>query len=172
MKFPPNRSILLLFATLVSGFQETAAAPKEKLIIVAQPNSAVEVSLYTAFYSGGDTRSQPGISHSLQYRNRGTQKIVAVSFSFVCFDVFNRYLTTSGGISMDDLVPEKKERGSWRFNSYGSFSFLSGVVYVNLIRFDDGTIWQADEPTVLAEIRKIEKDFDAKLLKEKVEPGR
>jgi hypothetical protein len=151
----------------IAGGIAVMAAPPPNAIIIAQPNSPVEIIGYTARYQRRGTYTTEGIAHSLEYKSRGTQKVVAVRFALVSFDVFNRFLGKTGGISMDDVNPSKTQKGEWVSSPHADFSFLTGLAYVDLVRLDDGTIWQADESTVLDEVRKIEKDFDAKLLKEK-----
>jgi hypothetical protein len=160
---------LLLLTTLGVGLAggTPSAAPEPKAIIIKQPNSPVEIVGYTARFQRRSTYTTEGISHSLEYRTTGSQKVVAIRFGLVSFDVFNRFLGKTGGISMDDLVPGKNQKGQWVSSPYADFSFLIGLAYVDLVRLEDGTIWQADDATILEEIRKIEKDFDAKLLKEK-----
>jgi hypothetical protein len=157
---------------LFLGCEAGLAAPPPKAIIIAQPNSPVGIIGYSARFQGRSTYTSEGIAHSLEYRNRGNQKVVAIRFGLVSFDVFNRFLGKTGGISMDDLVAGKTQKGEWVSSPYADFSFLTGLAYVDLVRLEDGTIWQADEATVLDEIRKIEKDFDVKLLKEEDGPSR
>ena len=165
--------VVVAAVSMVPGGVTVVAAPPPKAIIIAQPNSPVEITKYTARFQRRTTYTTEGISHSLEYTNRGTQKIVAIRFGLVSFDVFNRFLGKTGGISTDDIVPAAlPKKGEWVSSPYADFSFLTGLAYVDLVRLEDGTIWQADEAMVLAEIRKIEKDFDAKLLKEKEGPAR
>ena len=68
---------------------------------------------------------------------------------------------------MDELQLGKSAKGSWVQRTSGDFAFLTGLAYVDMVRLDDGTIWKSDEDAILTEIRKIETDFDAKLLKDK-----
>jgi hypothetical protein len=174
MNFTNRTGALLCVAALVSvsTLQPLFAAPAPKTIIIRQENSPVEIAAYTAKYLERSQYTTEGIHHSLTYSNRGTQKVVAIRFGLVTFDVFNRFLGKTGGISMDDLASGKSEKGSWVNSPYADFSFLTGLAYVDMVRLEDGTIWQADEATVLDEIRKIEKDFDAKLLRERDGPPR
>lgn len=54
---------------------------------------------------------------------------------------------------------------------YADFSFHTGVAYVDAVRLDNGTIWHADESVTVAELRQLQKDFDAKMLEERRQPG-
>jgi hypothetical protein len=168
------RRALGLFAMVAVSLvgQAALAAPPPKMIIISQANSPIQITAYTARYVEGSQYSREGIHHNLTYMNRGAQQVVAIRFGLVTFDVFNQFLGKTGGISMDDLQIGKSEKGSWINSPYGDFSFNTGLAYVDMVRFADGTIWKADEATVLDEIRKIEKDFDAKLLRERDGPPR
>jgi hypothetical protein len=68
---------------------------------------------------------------------------------------------------METIAPGSKEKGKWVATSYADFSFHTGVAYVSKVRFDDEEIWSADLNSVVLELRKIEKDFDASRLKKK-----
>ena len=157
MRLNVTTALLAATACLIPGGTGAVAAPPPRAIIIAQPNSPIEIATYTARFQRRTNYQQEGISHSLAYRTRGSQKVVAIRFGLVAFDVFNRFLGKTGGISMDDLVPGKTQTGDWVSSPYADFSFLTGLAYVDLVRLEDGTIWQADEATVLAEIRKISK---------------
>lgn len=172
MRLRMKLGILAIAVWSIPGGSAVVAAPPPKAIIISQPNSPVEIVGYTARFQRRSTYTTEGIAHSLEYRSRGTQKVVAIRFGLVAFDVFNRFLGKTGGISMDDLLPAKNQKSEWVSSPYADFSFLTGLAYVDLVRLEDGTIWQADEATVLDEIRKIEKDFDAKLLKEREGPAK
>lgn len=158
--------VVALLAPLL-GTRGAVAAPLPKAIIIAQPGSPVEIVSYSAEFQRRGVSASEGIHHSLQYRNRGTQKVVAVRFGLVSFDLFNRFIGKTGGIATDDLPPETLPiKGDWVASHYAAFSFLTGLAYVDAVRLEDDTVWQADETAILAEIRKIERDFDAKLLRE------
>lgn len=151
---------------LAGSAQPLFPAPPPKTIIIAQPNSPVQITAYSARFASRSTYSREGINHDVAYLNRGRQKIGAIRFGLVSFDVFNRFLGKTGGLSMDDLEAGKSQKSSWAHSPYADFSFSTGLAYVDLVRLEDGTIWQADESVILEELRKIEKDFDAKRLKE------
>lgn len=142
---------------------EVLAAPSPKNIIVIQPNSPVGITEYKAEYETSQTGQ--GINHALSYTNRGRSRISAVRFGLVAFDVFNGLLGKTEGIVMADVNVNRSGRGSWVQSPPAAFSFLTSVAYVDTVRFEDGTIWQADVETVLEELRKIDKAFEAKQLK-------
>ena len=139
------------------------AAPGPKNIIVIQPSSPVGITEYKAEYETG--QSAQGINHALSYTNRGRSRISAVRFGLVAFDVFNGFLGKMEGIVMADVNVNRSSRGSWGQAPPAAFSFLTSVAYVDTVRFEDGTIWQADVETIVEELRKIDKTFDAKRLK-------
>ncbi len=140
------------------------AAPGPKNIIVIQPSSPVGITEYKAEYEQAGSMGQ-GITHALSYTNRGRQRLSAVRFGLVAFDVFNGFLGKMDGIAMSDVNVNRSQRGNWLQAPSSAFSFLTSVAYVETVRFEDGSIWQADAETILEELRKIDKTFDPKLLK-------
>ena len=140
------------------------AAPGAKNIIVIQPSSPVGITEYKAEYEQAGSMGQ-GISHSVSYTNRGRQRISAVRFGLVSFDIFNGFLGKHDGIAINDVNVNRSQKGSWLQAPPNGFTFLTSVAYVDTVRFEDGSIWQADAETILEELRKIDKAFDAKRLK-------
>ena len=108
-----------------------------------------------------------GIHHNLEYENSSERTVVAIQFGLVSFDIWNEFLDRTGGVTIDTLRAAAKDKGEWVATAYGDFSFHTGVAYVSKVRFEDGEIWSADLNSVLHELRKIEKDFDAGRLQKK-----
>lgn len=136
--------------------------------VVAQPAAPVKITEYSAKYERRTTQyTQEGIHHFLRFENASGKPIDAVQFGFVSFDVWNQFLTRMNGLTTDTLLPGKNARGEWVDSAYADFSLLTGVAYVSKVRFGDGEVWAADTREILDELRKIEKDFDADVLKKK-----
>jgi hypothetical protein len=149
-------------ATLVVAASVLQAAIKPVTKIVAQPGAPVEISAYTANYEPRSSQYVTrGIHHDLKYTNKSTKEIAAIQVGLVSFDVWNEYLTRTNGLDSDTLPPGKSSGGSWVASTYADFSFLTGVAYVNRVRFVDGEIWTADQRQILDELKKIQQDFDA-----------
>src|SRR5688572_9736431 len=108
-----------------------SAAPRPRTIVVSQPNAPIEITKYDAKFQRRGTYTTEGISHSLEYRNRGAQKVQAIRFGLVAFDVFNDFLDRTGGVAMDDVDPGRVNQGSWVATAYADFAFLTGVAYVS-----------------------------------------
>lgn len=157
-----GHAVALCLAAAASA--HLVAAPGPKNIIVIQPNSPVGITDYKAEYEQAGSMGQ-GINHAVSYTNRGRQRISAVRFGLVSFDIFNGFLGKLDGIAMNDVNVNRSQRSSWLQSPPNGFSFLTSVAYVDTVRFEDGSIWQADAETVLEELRKIDKTFDAKQLK-------
>jgi hypothetical protein len=136
--------------------------------IINQPNAPIKIISYNAVYVGSSSSYvSRGIHHSLEYENSSGRTVVAIQFGLVSFDIWNEFLDRTGGVTMETIAPGSKEKGKWVATSYADFSFHTGVAYVSKVRFDDGEIWSADLTSVVLELRKIEKDFDASRLKKK-----
>lgn len=137
-------------------------------IVVEQEGCPVSIESYSPKYDDGYSEySNKGIHHKLKYSNVADSQIVAVSIGLVSFSVFNQFLSKTNGIDIDDLPPRKSGKGTWIDRCYSAFSFLTGVAYVNKVRFRSGEIWTADMDDVVEELRRIQSDFVASSLDDK-----
>lgn len=146
-----------------------AQSLKEDCRIVPQTNAPVKITDYRAYYEEGGPSGPSGIRHSVGFVNTSDKKIVAIQFGLVSFNIWNDFLDRTGGVTVSDLAPQKKARGVWVAPRIGDFSFHTGVAYVAKVRFDSGEIWTADLEGVVAELKKIEADFDSANLTKKPE---
>jgi len=150
--------------SLVIVLQANGFEPEAK--IVAQRDSPIEISSYTALYEENSVYSPSSVYHALTYRNTSEKTIVAVRFGLVSFDIWNEFLDYFGGLSIEDFAPGATEEGDWYATTCRGFTFLTGFAYVSRVRFSDGTIWIADTETIAEEMRKIEQNFDIQELQE------
>jgi hypothetical protein len=142
--------------------------------IIAQADAPVEIREYGAYYypasSSQYDRHPDQIVHKTKFLNKSGKKLMAVEFGLVEFDLFNEYLGRMHGLTADDLplpTDTKPKSATWEHSPYASFGFLTGVAYVSQVRFEDGQIWKADLTNIVAELKKIEADFDATVLNKK-----
>jgi hypothetical protein len=129
-------------------------------IVVQQSNSPIRIVSYKAAY-----KPETGLKHVIQYQNRSGQKIVAIRFGMLSFDLFHKFLGKTTGTNVQDMGAGKSEEGFWLTDSNHAAAFHVGIAWVDSIRMEDGTIWLANEADILAEARKEDKDFDPVLLK-------
>jgi len=142
------------------AFGYVVAAPPPKAIVVSQPESPVQVTEYRP-YSAAD-----GIRHLLKFTNRHSQDVIAIRFGLLEFDAFDRFSTGIDADPKGDLRSGESAHGMWVSSPYArTANFATGLVYVETVRMADGTSWQADESRILAEVRKIDENFDAADLK-------
>lgn len=105
---------------------------------------------------------------SVEYINRSENTIDALSFRMLFYDVFNEYLDTISGISISKLPLGKGERGRWKANIYKYWSTHTIIMFLDRVRFADGTIWRRNELDITKELSEV-KDilFNPEQLKEK-----
>jgi hypothetical protein len=135
--------------------------------IVDQPDSPLKIILYNAAYQEGGRYSTEGIHHAVEYQNISGRIVEAVQIGLVSFDVWNDYLDRTGGLPLDVLALNAKDKGTWVTGRYRGSSFLTGVAYVSKVRFNDGEIWEADLQSIADELAKIEEGFDVSRLTER-----
>lgn len=164
------KSILVIL--LLTFF--AVGAHGENAVILTQKDAPLVITSYTTAFekeNHGDYDSHSDqILHALKYKNTGEKKIVAIRIGLTAFDTFNDFMDRFGGVSIEDIAPGAEEKGEWTQSPYAAFLFQkygTGVAYVANVRFEDGTIWNANLDEVLEQLRKFQKDLQAKDLQEK-----
>lgn len=159
--------IIFLSALSISG--QTRGAIHPVSTIIEQPDAPIKITKYDAAYQEGVRYSREGIAHTVSYMNTSRRKIVAVQLGLVSFDVWNEFLDRTNGVSMADLEPYGEDTGFWVATASADFQFLTGVVYVAKVRFEEGEIWSVDLEEIAKELREIEEGFDVSKLLETTE---
>lgn len=138
----------------------------EKSIVLKQENAPMKIEKYEASYY------EQSVYHEATYKNISQQKIVAFKLGFISFDVFNEFLDSTKGISVEDIEINNSKKGSWSSAKYRGFLFRkygTGIAFVDVVRFEDGTIWKVNFDEILPQIKELYEEFSADLLKEKEE---
>jgi hypothetical protein len=159
----PAILVLALLVPTAAGAQ--ALRPDHR--IVDQPDAPVQVTAYRTELLKRTAEAPAGLRHDLEFRNRGEQPVVAVQFALAAFDVWNEFLERHAALATDGMNPADRKRSSWFTATDSGIAFLTGVVYVERVRFANGEIWTANLETVLAAMRAIQKDFTADQLTQK-----
>jgi hypothetical protein len=155
---------LVLVVILFAPAHASAQALKAEHRVVDQPDAPVQVTAYRTEILKRTAEAPEGMRHDLDYRSRGEQRIVAIQFGLVSFDVWNEFLARHAALASDALDPAERKRGSWFTETSSGIAFLTGVVYVERVRLADGTIWTANLDAVVAAMRAIQKDFTVEQL--------
>ncbi len=162
---PHRGAVTLITAAMVVALAVGMKAQlKPAAQVVVQDDAPLAITSYTAAYRERSQYTSQGIHHSVKYQNRSGKTVVAVQVGLVAFDIWNEFLGRTNGLSIDVIRPDKDDGGTWIATPYRGFSFLTGVAFINRVRFDDGSIWTANQDAILEELRKIQKDFDASRL--------
>ena len=91
----------------------------------------------------------------MKYVNQSNNAIDALSFRMLFYDVFNEYLDTISGVSIRRFPPGETEYSSWKPNIYKDWSTHTIVVFLDKVRFVDGTVWRRPEDEITLEINKL-----------------
>ena len=144
-------------------------------ITITQPDSPLEISAHKTRVVVDEY-----ILNEFDSKNRSTKNIVAVEYITIALDAFNRLQSTQHCVGTDVVAVGKSEKPNCRLKpivvvgdsdagpEFFSLSlYQTGLVYVAFVRFEDGSVWQADETAVLAEVKKVSKDFNAAFLRDR-----
>ena len=158
----PLVCVLALFAGHASA---QALRPEHR--VVDQPDAPVQVTAYRTEFLKRTAEAPEGLRHDLEYRSRSDQRIVAVQFGFVSFDVWNEFLERHAALGSDALDANERKRNSWFTATASGVAFLTGVVYVERVRYANGEIWTANLDSIVIAMQSVQKDFSADQLTRK-----
>jgi len=91
----------------------------------------------------------------VEYKNWSEDGMDALSFRMLFYDVFNDYLDTISAISIDKLRPGGSRKGKWKPNVYKDWTTHTVIIFLDKVRFVDGTIWGRDELDITKELSKL-----------------
>ena len=84
----------------------------------------------------------------------GSDDVEAVEFTFVMYDVFDRFLTSIQGLAGPGyykVSPKKKiYSGKWVFTVDGGFSQYHALCFPSQIRFTSGKVWRIDRNEIIS----------------------
>jgi hypothetical protein len=143
-----------------------APAFGQEAIIFEQSEAPLEIISYRTGYIPPDRAGDGSIRHSVTVRNNLEQNVEAYGIGFYIFDAFNRsmdrpfvgYAMNPIGSSLTDNPRwEQRARSAFLYDGHGQ-----GIAYVAIVRFEDGTIWEASESDILRQLD----DFELELSEE------
>lgn len=142
-------SVLIFFLV----FPVTVQAALIKGHIISFPDDPIKINVVeTTSYK--KKYSQGVISVQLNISNR--EPIEAAQFNVILYDVFNRYIDTLGLVTTEKISSEAEIWALWddMIVTNGWMAY-SAIVYLDKVRFQDGTIWEQKKGRVLGTIMKI-----------------
>jgi hypothetical protein len=152
---------ILLISLFV--FTITSNLTAQERLILKQSDAPISIINFEAEYQEESRYSSEGIRYDVFFQNSAQNNIVAYSFGFYAFDVFNRSLGRPlEGFSVEELEPEKRGSAAWVQRTINSSLFRkygTAVAYISRVRFKDGTIWTYDEKSILEQLQKFEKSL-------------
>ena len=86
----------------------------------------------------------------MEVQNQTAKAIYAYRFTVVTYDPFGDYLDTMQATAITGLAPQATEKGRWRLRVRVPVLTTTTVIYLDAVRFQDGTAWRVDPVTVAA----------------------
>jgi hypothetical protein len=127
--------------------------------ILDQGEIPVTVRKYEAKPWGTGSDPNDGVRHHFRIRNDSERVVVAVKVGVLTYDVFNEFQEVAQGIVVRDLLPGARVRDLLRTYHEDPATFLTGLIYVNKVRFQDGEIWEASADDLDARIVAFEAEL-------------
>lgn len=153
---------LTLAATLLLIVGSNAMARAENSVIVVQEGAPLKVLSYTAEFDVADKKAL--IEHEVKYQNVSKAKIVSARFGLLEFNGYGELIDAFCGYSLEDSNKGEKDSATFIdiaehspfFEDYGA-----GYVWVDAVRYVDGTLWKVDRAQILAELQKVKPEISA-----------
>jgi hypothetical protein len=151
---------LTLAATFLLVVGSNAVARAENSVIVAQEGAPLKVLSYTAEFDESDKKAL--IEHKVKYQNISAAKIVAARFGVLEFNGYDELIDAFCGYTLENS--NKGEKDSATFTDIAEHSsffedFGTGYIWVDAVRYADGTLWKVDRAQILAELQKIKPEI-------------
>lgn len=152
---------LTLAATLLLIVGSNAVARAENSVIVAQEGAPLKVLTYTAEFDVEDKKAL--IEHEVKYQNVSAAKIVSARFGFLEFNGYDELIDAFCGYALENS--NKGEKDSATFIDVAEHSpffedFGAGYIWVDAVRYADGSLWKVDRGQILAELQKLKPEIN------------
>ena len=123
----------------------------------------LEITKYT-FCNTDGARFQSQFVEDLAWKNTGSLPIVTYEVVTIKYDAFNRRLIgsklTFGGISSASWTPlEPGMSSADGLLDHGTSYVLTGIAYINAVRYADGRVWTSDPAKLIEAVRRVLSDF-------------
>lgn len=143
---------------LIVGSNTLACA--EKAVMVAQGRAPVQLLSYTAEYDVADKK--PLVEHEIKYQNVSSAEVVSVRFGILEYNGYGDLLDNFMGYVLERSSKGEKDSATFINSSEQSRFFEDfGVsyVWVDALRYADGSLWRAERAQVLAELQKLKPEI-------------
>ena len=153
---------LTLAATLLLIVGSNAVSRAENSVMVTQEGAPLKVLSYTAEFDV--TEKKALIEHEVKYQNVSAAKIVSARFGILEYNGYGDLIDTFCGYTLEKS--SKGEKDSATFTDVAEHSlffedFGTAYVWVDALRYEDGTLWKADPAGLLTEMQKLKPEISA-----------
>ncbi|MBI3505490.1 MAG: hypothetical protein HY059_11670 [Proteobacteria bacterium] len=126
--------------------------------IINNASNFIELSDFS--FKNEFDRSRTRLTTNLAWTNKSSQPIIAFEVVVLRYDPFNRPIRGGGrwlitGTDSGNWTPlAPGARGSDGTFGFDAEPVMTSVVFVRLIRFQDGTVWQFNEQQILQAVKQ------------------
>jgi hypothetical protein len=139
-------------------------AKAEEATILVQASSPLEITRYSNRYKPPDRVGDGTIIQRASVKNISEKKIDAYGIGFYIFDAFKRNMGRPFvGYAMNSVEISGNDSPGWEQRPSSAFLFQNhghGLAYVAIVRFEDGTIWEADSNSITKQLEDFEFELE------------
>lgn len=133
-----------------------------------QGDAPLKVLAYIAKF--GTKADRPRVVHVVKYQNQSKKEVVAARFGILEYNGYHEKLDGFVGYTLEESGAGERDSAEFIneadhaifFEGYGT-----GYLWVDAVRFADGTVWKSDRAQLLEEMKKLNPEIAAADLAEK-----
>lgn len=145
-------AMALSFSLVLGGY---GMAQAEKAVVVPQAEAPLKVLVYEAEF--GTKADKTRVIHTVKYQNVSKSPVVSARFGFLEFNGYHDGLDSFAGYTLEDSSVGEKDKVKF-INEAPNAAFFkrygTGYVWVDAVRYANGTVWKADRAQLVDELKK------------------
>ncbi|HBG07593.1 MAG: hypothetical protein A2075_23485 [Geobacteraceae bacterium GWC2_58_44] len=140
----------------------------EKAAFVQQEDAPLKVLAYGTKF--GTKADKPRVVHEVKYQNRSKSEVVAARFGILEYNGYNEKIDSFIGYTLEGSSAGEKDSAEFvNEEPHAIFfeDFGAGYLWVDAVRFADGTIWKANRTLLLEDMKRLNSEITGVDLTEK-----
>ena len=163
-----KKTVFALVASLALVLCSHGLARAEKAFIVQLEGAPLKILVYSTKFNTKADKTR--VHHEVKYQNSAKLEVKSARFGILECNGYDERIDGFGGYTLEESSPGEKDSAEFIneaphaafFKRYGT-----GYIWVDSVRFADGTIWKADRAQLLEEMKKYKPEITAVELAEK-----
>lgn len=151
-----KRTVAALALSLSIVLCSHGLARAEKAVVVPQDGAPLKILVYNTKF--GTKADKPRVVHAVKYQNTSKLEVLSARLGIVEYNGYNERIDGFMGYTLEESDPGEKDSAEF-INEAPHATFFerdgTGYVWVDSVRFVDGTMWKADRNQIQEGMKKL-----------------